>query len=33
VQLQASTRTESDSGRAYAFTVLAGVDPLGASSS
>jgi Tfp pilus assembly protein PilN len=33
VQLQASTRTESDSGRAYAFTVLAGVDPLGAPSS
>ena len=33
VQLQASTRTESDSGRAYAFTLLAGVDPLGAPSS
>ena len=33
VQLQASTRTESDTGRAYAFTVLAGVDPLGAPSS
>jgi Tfp pilus assembly protein PilN len=33
VQLQASTRTESETGRAYAFTILAGVDPLGAASS
>jgi Tfp pilus assembly protein PilN len=33
VQLQASTRTESETGEAYSFTVLAGVDPLGASSS
>jgi Tfp pilus assembly protein PilN len=33
VQLQASTRTEGETGRAYSFTVLAGVDPLGAASS
>jgi Tfp pilus assembly protein PilN len=33
VQLQASTRTESETGRAYSFTILAGVDPLGAPSS
>jgi len=33
VQLQASTRTESETGRAYSFTVLAGVDALGAASS
>jgi hypothetical protein len=33
VQLQASTRTESETGPAYAFTVLAGVDPRGAASS
>ena len=33
VQLQASTRTESETGEAYSFTVLAGVDPLGAPSS
>ena len=33
VQLQASTRTEGETGRAYSFTVLAGVDPLGAPSS
>jgi Tfp pilus assembly protein PilN len=33
VQLQASTRTESETGPAYSFTVLAGVDPLGAPSS
>jgi Tfp pilus assembly protein PilN len=33
VQLQASTRTEGETGRAYAFTILAGVDPLGAPSS
>jgi Tfp pilus assembly protein PilN len=33
VQLQASTRTEGDTGRAYSFSILAGVDPLGAASS
>jgi Tfp pilus assembly protein PilN len=33
VQLQASTRTESETGRAYSFSILAGVDPLGAASS
>jgi Fimbrial assembly protein (PilN) len=33
VQLQSSTRTDGDTGRAYSFTVLAGVDPLGAASS
>lgn len=33
VQLQASTRTESETGRAYSFTILAGVDPLGAPAS
>jgi Tfp pilus assembly protein PilN len=33
VQLQASTRTEGESGRVFAFTILAGVDPLGAQSS
>ena len=27
MQLQASTRTESETGRAYSFTILAGVDP------
>jgi hypothetical protein len=33
VQLQASTRTESETGRAYSFTIIAGVDALGAPSS
>jgi len=33
VQLQASTRTEGETGRAYSFSILAGVDPLGAASS
>jgi Tfp pilus assembly protein PilN len=33
VQLQASTQAESDTGRAYSFTILAGVEPLGAPSS
>jgi Fimbrial assembly protein (PilN) len=33
VQLQASTRTESETGRAYSFSILAGVNPLGAASS
>jgi Fimbrial assembly protein (PilN) len=33
VQLQASTRAESETGQAYAFTVVAGVDPRGAASS
>ena len=29
VQLQSSTRTDGDEGRVYAFSILAGVDPLG----
>lgn len=33
VQLQASTGADSETGRVYSFTILAGVDPLGAPSS
>lgn len=33
VQLQSSTRAEGDAGNVYAFTILAGVDPLGAAAS
>jgi Tfp pilus assembly protein PilN len=33
VQLQASTRTEGETGPAFSFTILAGVEPLGAPSS
>jgi Tfp pilus assembly protein PilN len=33
VQLQSSTRTEGDTGRVYAFSILAAVDPLGAPAS
>ncbi|HET9213439.1 MAG TPA: PilN domain-containing protein [Gaiellaceae bacterium] len=33
VQLQSSTRSEGDSGRTYAFSILASVDPLGAPAS
>ncbi|HXV56266.1 MAG TPA: PilN domain-containing protein [Gaiellaceae bacterium] len=33
VQLQASTRTDGESGRVFAFTIVAGVNPLGAQSS
>jgi Tfp pilus assembly protein PilN len=33
VQLQSSTRTDGETGRVYAFSILAGVDPLGAPAS